>query len=160
MFSKTPAVAAYNTYIGGVSSSIGTASALATKLGISVGTISNFVVEGADIKCKITGSYSIQGGAFLNNSFYFDDITLYNNAPTPCTAGSTGNPPGETDYALVWADEFSEDGPPCFENWGYDIGAGGWGNGEAQYYTSSINNAFVLNGVLTIKAIKENFNGT
>lgn len=44
-----------NTFIGGVSATISTASALATKLGISVGRIENFTIEGSDIKCKITG---------------------------------------------------------------------------------------------------------
>lgn len=65
----------YNTYIGGVSATIGTAALLATKLGISVGAISNFTVVGSDIKCKITGSYAIPASAFLNNTSitYYDD---------------------------------------------------------------------------------------
>lgn len=76
-----------------------------------------------------------------------------------CTSGSTGAAPGETDFVLVWADEFSVDGPPCSDNWDYDIGGWGWGNNEAQYYTNSTNNANVQSGILTIKAIKENFGG-
>jgi len=65
----------YNTYIGGVASTISTASALATKLGISLGAISNFTIVGSDIKCKITGSYAIPAAAFNSNTSitYFND---------------------------------------------------------------------------------------
>lgn len=64
-----------NTEIGGVASTISTAALLATKLGISVGAISNFTIVGSDIKCKITGSYAIPANAFSNNS----NITYYND---------------------------------------------------------------------------------
>ena len=102
-----------------------------------------------------------EGDGSANFTFLMDDITLTNEAPPPAcsTGGSTGAVPG-VNYELVWADEFDIDGPPCSENWGYDIGAGGWGNGEAQYYTNSTENASVNNGVLTIKAKKENLNGS
>jgi len=71
-----PAAATYNTYIGGVASTISTASLLATKLAISVGAISNFTVVGSDIKCKITGNYTMPDGAFENNSniTFYDDL--------------------------------------------------------------------------------------
>jgi beta-glucanase (GH16 family) len=59
----------------------------------------------------------------------------------------------------VWADEFDYSGLPNVDKWGYDIGGGGWGNNELQYYTNSINNASVANGILTITALKETFNG-
>jgi hypothetical protein len=68
----TPPVT-YNTYIGGISASVSSASLLATKLGISVGAISNFTVVGSDIKCKITGSYSPPSSAFINNA----NVTSY-----------------------------------------------------------------------------------
>lgn len=74
-----------------------------------------------------------------------------------CSDGFTGNEPGINDYELIWLDDFLIDGAPCSENWGYDIGAGGWGNGESQYYTDRLDNSYVRNGVLTIKAIKENY---
>src|SRR6266481_4914396 len=47
-------------------------------------------------------------------------------------------------WKLVWSDEFN--GPagssPDSNNWNYDLGGGGWGNGEAQLYTNSASNAF------------------
>lgn len=58
-----------------------------------------------------------------------------------------------------WADEFFEDGTPNSTNWGYDLGGGGWGNGEAQIYTSSSENAKVENGVLKITAKSDGMGG-
>lgn len=54
---------------------------------------------------------------------------------------------------LVWADEFDVDGAPDPANWTYDLGAGGWGNGEAQSYTSDPENVKVEGGMLKITAI-------
>lgn len=62
--------------------------------------------------------------------------------------------------SLVWSDEFNNDGPPDASKWGYDLGAGGWGNGELQYYTNRSENAVVQSGTLKIKLIKENFSGS
>jgi len=53
---------------------------------------------------------------------------------------------------LVWADEFDVDGAPNPANWTYDLGAGGWGNGEAQTYTNDAENVKVEGGVLKITA--------
>ncbi len=61
---------------------------------------------------------------------------------------------------LFWSDEFNTDGAPDPAKWGYDLGAGGWGNGELQYYTDRPENSIVQGGVLKIKAIKENFSGS
>lgn len=63
----------------------------------------------------------------------------------------------------VWADEFDYNGLPDNTKWGYDIGGGGWGNNELEYYTNSLDNASVANGKLTItarKEVKENRNYT
>lgn len=62
-------------------------------------------------------------------------------------------------YDLVWHDEFEYTGAPDPDKWGYDIGGHGWGNNELQYYTNSEKNAYVDNGILEIKAIKESING-
>ena len=60
----------------------------------------------------------------------------------------------ETVYTnLVWSDEFDVDGAPNPVNWTYDLGAGGWGNGEAQDYTSNPENVKVEDGMLKITAI-------
>lgn len=62
--------------------------------------------------------------------------------------------------SLIWSDEFDTPGAPDPAKWGYDIGAGGWGNNELQYYTNRLDNAIVTNGTLKITAQKENYMGS
>ena len=61
---------------------------------------------------------------------------------------------------LVWSDEFNTDGTPDQTKWSFDIGAGGWGNSELEFYTSRSTNAIVSNGTLKIVARKESYNGS
>lgn len=75
-------------------------------------------------------------------------------------------PPG---WTLVWSDEF--DGKDIDRaKWDFDLGngfynyeagqwIGGWGNGELQYYTREPENAFVRDGMLHIRAVKESRDG-
>ena len=66
----------------------------------------------------------------------------------------------EDQYKIVWNDEFNDNGLPDNSKWSYDVGGGGWGNKEAQYYTDSrIQNSEVRAGFLYINAIKEDFEG-
>lgn len=89
-------VTGFNTYIGGVSPTISTAALLATKLGISVGNISNFTIVGADIKCLITGSYSIPSAAFSGES----SLTYYYDSGKLIT--SIGNTGFQNTGSLLW----------------------------------------------------------
>lgn len=61
---------------------------------------------------------------------------------------------------LVIADEFDTDNVIDASIWTFDIGTGsnGWGNSEEQYYTNRAENVSVQNGMLIIKAIKEEYN--
>ena len=61
---------------------------------------------------------------------------------------------------LIWSDDFSVNGAPDPSKWGYDIGAGGWGNNELQYYTNRIDNAIVSGGTLKIIAKAESYSGS
>ena len=75
--------------------------------------------------------------------------------------GEDGGNPLETVFSnLVWSDEFEVPGAPDATNWTYDLGAGGWGNQEAQTYTSSSENVVVENGNLVITAQKTVGGGT
>jgi beta-glucanase (GH16 family) len=63
---------------------------------------------------------------------------------------------GQTAWKMVWSDEFS--GPansqPDSTKWGYDLGAGGWGNAELETYTNAAENAHLDgNGNLIIRAL-------
>ncbi len=62
--------------------------------------------------------------------------------------------------SLVWSDEFDTPGSPDATKWGFDTGAGGWGNNELEYYTSRTDNAIVSNGTLKIIAKAESYNGS
>ena len=62
-------------------------------------------------------------------------------SPTPsAVAGPTSDP---ATWPLAWSDEFdgAAGSPPDSANWMYDIGGGGWGNNERQFYTDAIANA-------------------
>lgn len=62
-------------------------------------------------------------------------------------------------YTLIWADEFNGSSLDA-SNWTCEIGAGGWGNNELQYYTSRSQNVSVADGNLKITALRENYQGS
>ncbi len=66
-------------------------------------------------------------------------------------------PTVEKPLTLIWQDEFTSMAKvsPDSKKWDYNLGGDGWGNEELQYYTNSINNAFVENGTLNIRVNKE-----
>ncbi|HSY17915.1 MAG TPA: glycoside hydrolase family 16 protein, partial [Candidatus Acidoferrales bacterium] len=90
----------------------------------------------------------LQGPAdFANGSVYFDDLNL-----VQLGNASYGN------MNIVWTDEF--DGTNINTNtWTYDLGAGGWGNNEFEYYTNRPSDAFVTNGQLHIVARQQSIGG-
>ncbi|SFZ91846.1 Glycosyl hydrolases family 16 [Flaviramulus basaltis] len=53
---------------------------------------------------------------------------------------------------LAWSDEFDTAGAPDVTKWTYDLGAGGWGNGELQTYTDNAENVIIEDGSLKITA--------
>lgn len=75
---------------------------------------------------------------------------------TPISAPVPIPPAPPEGMELVWHDEFDGDAIDP-NNWTYDIGGWGWGNGEAQYYTERPENARVENGLLVIEARQERY---
>jgi len=71
-------------------------------------------------------------------------------------AAQTGN------WTLVWSDEFNGPNGSGVDpaKWTSEVGGGGWGNNELQYYTNRLQNAYVSDGSLIIKAIKEKYTGS
>ena len=76
----------------------------------------------------------------------------------------------QSTYALVWSDEFENDGsvylsgqtnvvdPAKWHHQTYPANGGqGWFNNEQQHYTDRLDNSYVSNGTLKIKAIKETY---
>ena len=80
-------------------------------------------------------------------------------ATPPPPASATPPPPAAPipdlpGWNLVWHDEF--DGTAIDPaNWTYDLGAGGWGNGEMENYTQRPENARLEGGRLIIEARAE-----
>jgi beta-glucanase (GH16 family) len=66
-------------------------------------------------------------------------------------------PPIEYTFSAspAWQDEFEYSGKPDSTKWSYDLGGNGWGNNELQNYTNNLENAYVENGHLIIKAIRQ-----
>lgn len=72
----------------------------------------------------------------------------------------------DSQWILTWSDEFeipTADNRPDPSKWTYDLGAGGWGNQEEQYYTDRVENVSYTRhegvGCLKITALKENYGG-
>ena len=77
------------------------------------------------------------------------------SGPDPESSSST-----EPTVQYFWNDEFDGDEIDN-SKWTYDIGTGssGWGNNEWEYYTDHKENAYVKDGVLHIRAQKEDYKG-
>ena len=56
---------------------------------------------------------------------------------------------------LIYSDEFKGNGDIDHSRWTREVHEAGWTNDEAQYYTDRIDNSYIENDKLVIKAIKE-----
>src|SRR5262249_8300068 len=89
--------------------------------------------------------------------------------PTLGRNGAAGPARAGSEWKLTWSDEV--DGKEIDRaKWDFDIGHGvydydanqwvsGWGNEELKYYTKEPENAFVKDGMLHIRAVKESLHG-
>lgn len=84
---------------------------------------------------------------------------MFTGTPVSAAAG---------DWQMVWNDEFNGSAGSGVDTakWTYEIGGGGWGNGELEYYTNRTENVYLeqdsnnaANRYLVIKAIKEAYGG-
>ena len=92
---------------------------------------------------------SFEYGTINPNTVWLDDVSVKES--TNASMGASG-------WQLAWSDEFNGAAgtPPDPAIWNYDLGAGGWGNGEIETYTNSSNNVFEDGkGNLVIRAIKD-----
>lgn len=69
---------------------------------------------------------------------------------------SSSNKVTEPAEVYLWHDEFDSIDTTT---WTFETGASGWGNNEWQYYTARSENAFVQDGILHIRANKEDYEG-
>lgn len=66
--------------------------------------------------------------------------------------------PALAGWNLVWNDEF-DDSAIDKTKWEHEVNGHGGGNNELQYYTNRVENSFIENGCLIIKAVKESYTG-
>ena len=107
---------------------------------------------------KASGTYiiTVRAHALAANFIESNDTIVVNIDPTTTADGRPlkgyTTPISQLGYTLVWNDEF--EGSSLNENdWNYEIGAGGWGNNELQYYRKE--NTTVKDGFLSIEAKKQ-----
>ncbi len=91
----------------------------------------------------------------ISQPFNGDDPLAWYSVFVPEDQDTTGggNPLDSQFNTLIWSDEFNVDGEPDPANWDYDLGGGGFGNGESQTYTRDPENVIVQDGSLIITAI-------
>ena len=79
--------------------------------------------------------------------------------PMGCGAQTHASASIEQNWTLVWSDEFG--GPRGSDvdpsKWVLEVGGGGWGNQELEYYTNRLENAHVQDGNLVIRAQREKY---
>ncbi|MEI7786080.1 MAG: glycoside hydrolase family 16 protein, partial [Betaproteobacteria bacterium] len=110
-----------------------------------------------------------------SQKYQFDGLGYAKADPGPAPAGPamTAAPAVPEGYSLAFSDEFGgafstaatgRKTAPDASKWALETGKGpnndGWGNGESQTYTNSLNNAYVQSGALHIVADKSGSNIT
>jgi beta-glucanase (GH16 family) len=81
--------------------------------------------------------------------------------PMGCRA-QAGTPASEKrKWDLAWSDEFGGPNGSGADStkWVLEVGGGGWGNQELEYYTNRLQNAYVQDGSLVIRAQPEKYKG-
>jgi uncharacterized protein (TIGR03437 family) len=129
-------------------------------IGIAVDSTGQTTVTLQDPTGAVLGSTGV--GQLLDGPFYLF-LGQYEGLPTikgpnTCIWQQAVVSAGVTGWQLVWSDEFNEPAGtlPSPQNWNYDLGGGGWDNGELETYTNSTNNVFQDgNGNLVIQAIRD-----
>ena len=100
-----------------------------------------------------TGNIASSSSEAANSS---SDVTSSTSDVASC---SSGNLSSNSQY--LWHDEFDGNAVDT-EKWTFEIGTGasGWGNNEWEYYTDRKENAYVQDGILHIRATKEDYEGS
>ncbi len=70
-------------------------------------------------------------------------------------------PVARAGWTLTWSDEFNAPDGSAIDSskWVQEVGGGGWGNDELEYYTARPQNSFIHDGNLVIQAMEENYTG-
>lgn len=103
---------------------------------------------------------SAESSSAINVSSSGDAVSSANDIASSSSENiSSESNPGESKF--LWHDEFNGDNIDS-EKWTFEIGTGasGWGNNEWEYYTNRKENAYIKDGILHIRANKEDYEGS
>jgi len=139
----------------------------------STGATSYYVKRGAaGVYQVIANSADTQYTDFglLNGVSYTYVVSAVNaggqSADTDAASADLTSYPNAFSTTADWSEEFNDangtapDATGRDLRWGYDTGAGGWGNGESEYYTTRSENVTITGGNLVITALKEDYSGS
>ncbi len=135
---------------GNVSFTASASNAVSYDFEFGNGAVKSAASGAADYQYTLTGTNTYTVIVTAKSSA---GLTVKKSIQVTVTVNATGQ-------TLFWSEEFNVNGAPDPTKWGYDLGAGGWGNNELEYYTGRPENAIVENGILKIKAMKETYNGS
>jgi beta-glucanase (GH16 family) len=81
--------------------------------------------------------------------------------PVGCRAQVLAPASPERKWDLAWSDDFGGSNGSGVDHtkWVVEVGGGGWGNQELEYYTERLQNAHVQDGNLVIQAQREKYTG-
>ncbi|MBO4827970.1 MAG: glycoside hydrolase family 16 protein [Fibrobacter sp.] len=121
---------------------------------------SSSVILSGDSRDDSAGSSTKSSDSRNSSSSAAGQSSSNSETVSSSSSETTSSSNAEPVAQYLWHDEF--DGETIdTSKWTFEIGTGasGWGNNEWEYYTSRKENAYVKDGVLHIRAQKENYEG-
>jgi beta-glucanase (GH16 family) len=121
---------------------------------------SSSVILSGDSRDDSAGSSTKSSDSRNSSSSAAGQSSSSSETVSSSSSETTSSSNAEPVAQYLWHDEF--DGETIdTSKWTFEIGtgAGGWGNNEWEYYTSHKENAYIKDGVLHIRAQKEDYEG-
>ena len=124
-------------------------------------------VDGGSMPAMTSSSFTSSSSAVILSSDSREESSDSKNSLSSSTRHSGPDPESSSTKATepskeyLWNDEFDGESIDT-SKWNFEIGTGasGWGNNEWEYYTSRKENAYIKDGVLHIRAQKEDYKGS
>lgn len=121
---------------------------------------SSSVILSGDSRDDSAGSSTKSSDSRNSSSSAASQSSSSSETLSSSSSETTSSSSAEPAAQYLWHDEF--DGETIdTSKWTFEIGTGasGWGNNEWEYYTSRKENAYIKDGVLHIRAQKEDYEG-
>lgn len=121
---------------------------------------SSSVILSSDSRDDSAGSSTESSDSRNSSSSAAGQSSSSSETVSSSSSETTSSSNAEPAAQYLWHDEFDSETIDT-SKWTFEIGtgAGGWGNNEWEYYTSRKENAYIKDGVLHIRAQKEDYEG-